>query len=77
MIEEKNVRELLMSIVKNKEPLTWDSNFDFRDTDLDSLDIVALALKLEELSGIRIPDDSISEIRSITSTCRVVNTLII
>ena len=67
MIDENLVRKILISIVKTDEPNSWDIHFDFREHSLDSLDIVSLALKLEEASGVRIPDESIGELRSIHS----------
>jgi len=75
MISEALVRKLLISVVKNDGPIKWDGKFDFREGDVDSLDIVSFALKLEEETGLRIPDEKIGELRSIEAVISVFNSL--
>lgn len=75
MIDEVAVQKLLSEVVKDEAPMSWDVDFDFRKNNLDSLDIVTLALKLEDLVGIRIPDANIEELRSINSVLNAVRAL--
>jgi acyl carrier protein len=66
------MRRELESIRRDLPP-TWDDDADFqKDMGLDSLDLVEMVARLEQFSGIYVPDDDIPKLKSISTTAEYV-----
>lgn len=64
MIDTNQMRRILCSVLKSEEPMGWAEDFDLRNGAVDSLDMVSFALKLEEASGIHVPDSDFERMRT-------------
>ena len=67
------IRRELRSIRRGKLPPEWDDDSHFRDDlGLDSLDLVEMVARLEQATGIFVPDEDVAQLMSITATVRYV-----
>lgn len=67
------IRRELRSIQPRKLPTEWDDDARFReDLGLDSLDLVEMVARLEQLTGIFVPDPDVPTLTSVTSTAEYV-----
>lgn len=67
------IRRELRSIQPRKLPMEWDDDARFReDLGLDSLDLVEMVARLEQLTGIFVPDPDVPTLTSVTSTAEYV-----
>jgi acyl carrier protein len=63
------IRRELRSIRRDKLPPDWDDDSHFRDDlGLDSLDLVEMVARLEQATGIFVPDEDVAQLMSISST---------
>ena len=65
MLTERDIRDILCSVLKSEDARGWATDFDFREDALDSLDVVTFGLKLEEAAGIKVTDQELSEMTTI------------
>ena len=70
---EEEIRKILKTITKNNDPTTWDQTYIFSPGSLDSLDMATLALTLEEKFAIKISDEDLVKITTISSIEDYVN----
>ena len=64
-----SVRRELRSIRRDKLPPTWGDDSHFRhDLGLDSLDLVEMVARLEQATGIFVPDEDVPKLVSISAT---------
>jgi acyl carrier protein len=56
---------MLCGVLKGDDALSWPADFNFREDALDSLDLVTLALLIEEATGLKIADQELGEMTSI------------
>jgi acyl carrier protein len=62
------IRRELKSIRRDLPPV-WDDDADFlKDMGLDSLDLVEMVARLEQVTGIHVPDEDIPHLKSISTT---------
>lgn len=67
------IRRELRSIRRGKLPAEWDDDSHFRDDlGLDSLDLVEMVARLEQATGIFVPDEDVAQLMSISATVRYV-----
>lgn len=71
MISDQEIRKLLASVLKGDEPLEWATDYDFRKSAVDSLDMVNFTLKLEEATGLHVPDGEFEAMRTIDGVQQV------
>ena len=65
----QTVRRELRSIRRDKLPLAWNDDSDFRQhLGLDSLDLVEMVARLEQATGIFVPDEDVQQLVSISAT---------
>jgi acyl carrier protein len=63
------IRRELKSIRRDKLPAEWDDDSYFRDDlGLDSLDLVEMVARLEQATGIFVPDEDVGQLMSISAT---------
>ena len=63
------IRRELRSIRRDKLPPVWDDDSHFRDDlGLDSLDLVEMVARLEQATGIYVPDEDVARLMSISAT---------
>ena len=63
------IRRELRSIRRDKLPAEWDDESHFRDDlGLDSLDLVEMVARLEQATGIFVPDEDVGQLMSISAT---------
>ena len=63
------IRRELGSIRRDKLPAEWDDDSHFRDDlGLDSLDLVEMVARLEQATGIFVPDEDVGQLMSISAT---------
>jgi acyl carrier protein len=63
------IRRELRSIRRDKLPAEWDDDSHFRDDlGLDSLDLVEMVARLEQATGIFVPDEDVGRLMSISAT---------
>jgi acyl carrier protein len=64
-----SIRRELRSIRRDKLPPVWDDESHFRDDlGLDSLDLVEMVARLEQATGIFVPDEDVAQLMSISAT---------
>jgi acyl carrier protein len=65
----ETIRRHLRSIRRDKLPADWDDDSHFRDDlGLDSLDLVEMVARLEQATGIFVPDEDVAQLKSISAT---------
>ncbi len=65
----ETIRRELRSIRRDKLPPGWDDDSHFRDDlGLDSLDLVEMVARLEQATGIFVPDEDVAQLMSISAT---------
>jgi NADH dehydrogenase (ubiquinone) 1 alpha/beta subcomplex 1, acyl-carrier protein len=63
------IRRELRSIRRDKLPPDWNDDSHFRDDlGLDSLDLVEMVARLEQATGIFVPDEEVAQLESISAT---------
>jgi acyl carrier protein len=63
------IRRELRSIRRDKLPPDWNDESHFRDDlGLDSLDLVEMVARLEQATGIFVPDEDVAHLMSISAT---------
>ena len=63
------IRRELRSIRRDRLPAEWDDDSHFRDKlGLDSLDLVEMVARLEQATGIFVPDEDVAQLMSISAT---------
>jgi len=73
-LEEKIINMVKQQVAVKDDSINLDSKF--RDINADSLDIVEIALSVEEEFDIEIPEEKAEEIESIRNVVEIVRTLI-
>jgi acyl carrier protein len=73
-LEEKIINMVKQQLAVKDDSINLDSKF--RDINADSLDIVEIALSVEEEFNIEIPEERAEEIESIRNVVEIVRTLI-
>jgi acyl carrier protein len=73
-LEEKIINMVKQQVAGKDDSINLDSKF--RDINADSLDIVEIALSVEEEFDIEIPEEKAEEIESIRNVVEIVRTLI-
>jgi acyl carrier protein len=73
-LEEKIINMVKQQVAVKDDSINLDSKF--RDINADSLDIVEIALSVEEEFNIEIPEERAEEIESIRNVVEIVRTLI-
>jgi len=64
-----SIRRELRSIRRDKLPAVWDDDSSYRDDlGLDSLDLVEMVARLEQVTGIFVPDEDFVKLTSIAAT---------
>ena len=66
-ITENEVRDIIRKITKSDSVDNWPVDFDFREQEIDSLDHATLGLALEEKCNLKIKDEELDELTSISS----------
>jgi acyl carrier protein len=67
------IRREVHSIRREKLPLAWNDDADYqKDLGLDSLDLVEMVARLEQVTGLFVPDEHIARLTSITATAEYV-----
>lgn len=67
------IRRELRSIQPDKLPPTWDAQARFReDLNLDSLDLVEMVARLEQFTGLFVPDADLPHLVSVDATARYI-----
>lgn len=67
MIEEEKLRALFCEVLGHDAPMTWDTGFDFRESEVDSLDMATFALRIQEATGRRISDADLPQLRTLNA----------
>jgi acyl carrier protein len=72
---ERQIREALSEITKGRDPLNASADASLDTVGVDSIAMIDLIYKLEELFGIKIPDDDVTpeNFESIASLVTLVN----
>ncbi len=65
MLTESDVRAALRLTLDSAAPDAWDPDFDFLDGALDSLDHATFLLNLEEVHGLKVPEEDVVSLKSI------------
>jgi acyl carrier protein len=69
-----SVRGHVRSILRDKLPAEWNDESSYRDDlGLDSLDFVEMVARLEQVTGIFIPDEDVPKLTSISATAEYVS----
>jgi acyl carrier protein len=64
-----SIRRELRSIRRDKLPPMWDDDSSYRDDlGLDSLDLVEMVARLEQVTGMFVPDEDFAKLTSIAAT---------
>jgi acyl carrier protein len=66
-INEKQVRDIIRQITRSDSVYNWPADFNFREREIDSLDHATLGLALEEKCNLKIKDDELDELTSIST----------
>jgi acyl carrier protein len=66
-ITENEVRDIIRQISRSDSVDDWPADFDFREGEIDSLDHATLGLALEEKCNLKIKDEELDELTSISS----------
>ncbi|AHF58218.1 acyl carrier protein [Spiroplasma eriocheiris] len=71
-----NIMEELKKVLKQRGiSKTVDLNTNFKDLGLDSLDLMDLVILAEEKLSIRIPDDKLTEIKTVNDLVKIIDDL--
>ena len=71
-----NIMEELKKVLKQRGiSKTVDLNTNFKDLGLDSLDLMDLVILAEEKLLIRIPDDKLTEIKTVNDLVKIIDDL--
>ncbi|AHF61430.1 hypothetical protein P344_06300 [Spiroplasma mirum ATCC 29335] len=71
-----NIMEELKKVLKQRGiSKTVDLNTNFKDLGLDSLDLMDLVILAEEKLSIRIPDDKLTEIKTLNDLVKIIDNL--
>ncbi|WP_368486728.1 acyl carrier protein [Spiroplasma sp. DGKH1] len=71
-----NIMEELQKVLKQRGiNKTVDLNTNFKDLGLDSLDLMDLVILAEEKLSIRIPDDKLTEIKTVNDLVKIIDDL--
>ena len=65
VITEDDVRNALQAVTRSRRVRDWPIDHDFLKGDMDSLDHATLALQLDEMHGLKIPDQDLPALKSI------------
>src|SRR5215207_723673 len=64
-----SIRRELRSIRRDMLPPVWDDDASFRgDLGLDSLDLVEMVARLEQVTGVFVPDEDVGKLTSVAAT---------
>ena len=66
-ITENQVRDIIRQITRSDSVYNWPADFNFREREIDSLDHATLGLALEEKCSLKIKDEELDELTSISS----------
>jgi acyl carrier protein len=65
MIDEKKLRMMFCEVLGHDAPMVWEDGFDFRESEVDSLDMATFALRIQEVTGQRISDADLPQLRTL------------
>jgi acyl carrier protein len=66
-ITENQLRDIIRQITRSDSVYNWPADFNFREREIDSLDHATLGLALEEKCNLKIKDDELDELTSIST----------
>ena len=66
-ITENQVRDIIRQIIRSDSVYNWPADFNFREREIDSLDHATLGLALEEKCNLKIKDDELDGLTSIST----------